>query len=402
MYSESGQRYIVRPTSRELASHASNSNLESIEKFYGAGTRLYFVFLIYSIIINIFFGILCIFPWIIHVDKYVLSFEFDDLFVSNYSPEILIIWKPTMFIFFIFWIISAFPYMIWEHFRFYKLSNTNEIPKTKSADYIWGIMFSGAYLIVVWGILTGLVYAQKYVSEHYEDFIILGIASVSLAMSIPPAIFFVISCYVWDTLSLYITMIEENRTWFKFKISRCLKLIIFKVATATFLYSISAKLLPSNTCLIPNSGVSLTVVLLIDSLLVSTFLKTIIPFLMPRILARCGRVVHQKPEFDIAEHLLQIIYKQYIVFIGSLVFPFIGFINALCLLLQYQIDKIQLYRICEDPQYVNERYGIFTMVFIIITAVLAFFTFPNGAFWLLFIPKMLPSGYTNCTFFQSY
>ena len=75
----------------------------------------------------------------------------------------------------------------------------------------------------------------------------------------------------------------------------------------------------------------------------------------------------------------------------------VGVIGCFVSILQYCIDKYRMLRICRDPQYIEEKLGLVIFVFIVINMIAATITYPNGALWILFLPKMLPQGFQNCT-----
>jgi hypothetical protein len=85
----------------------------------------------------------------------------------------------------------------------------------------------------------------------------------------------------WGVLSYRVTRTENNRTWFAFRMSQALKLVIFKILLSTVMYVlISVIVEPRNsaspTCNLQFAGINFFIVLLIDVLL--TFaLQTLFP-----------------------------------------------------------------------------------------------------------------------------
>jgi hypothetical protein len=99
----------------------------------------------------------------------------------------------------------------------------------------------------------------------------------------------------------------------------------------------------------------------------------------------------------VAEDLLQILFRQFIIYIGFFTFPLIGVLGLLSSLSEYAVDRFRLARVCADPHYLPERPGGFLLVFSLVVACGAFITYPNGALWIIFLPQFLPNNFQNCT-----
>ena len=104
-----------------------------------------------------------------------------------------------------------------------------------------------------------------------------------------------------------------------------------------------------------------------------------------------------RPEFDLSEQFLQVLYRQFILYIGILVFPLIGILGVVGNLVEYPLDRLQLLRLCKEPHYIIDTHGSFLLIFLLIVGIVAFLMYPNGAFWVLFLPDFLPAGARNCT-----
>jgi len=44
-----------------------------------------------------------------------------------------------------------------------------------------------------------------------------------------------------------------------------------------------------------------------------------------------------------------------------------------------------------------ETPGLFLLLFFGVVVVSAFFTYPNGALWMVFAPSLLPASFKNCS-----
>jgi hypothetical protein len=72
-------------------------------------------------------------------------------------------------------------------------------------------------------------------------------------------------------------------------------------------------------------------------------------------------------------------------------------VGLLANFIEYPIDRLHLLRLCREPHFIIDKHGTFLMVFLLLVGLLAFFMYPNGAFWVLFVPHYLPVGFQNCT-----
>merc|ERR1711991_95060 len=104
-----------------------------------------------------------------------------------------------------------------------------------------------------------------------------------------------------------------------------------------------------------------------------------------------------RPEFDLSEQFLSVLYRQFILYVGILVFPLIGLRGVVGNLIEYPIDRLQLLRLCQDPHYIIDTHGTFLLIFLLLVGVVAFLMYPNGAFWVLFLPQYLPTNFQNCS-----
>jgi len=95
----------------------------------------------------------------------------------------------------------------------------------------------------------------------------------------------------------------------------------------------------------------------------------------------------EKPEFDVAEQYLQLLYRQFVIFLGMPIFPWLPLLGVLCHLVDYKVSKYILLKYCQQNYYLRGSMKKFLAFYLFFTALLAVGCFPFGAAWML-------SGYT--------
>jgi hypothetical protein len=80
-------------------------------------------------------------------------------------------------------------------------------------------------------VLYGCVVAQRAVAEN-DVAVVFNITTSSL-MAVFVSLVFVVLIQVWTWLSYHITAMERNSSWFAFRMSQALKLILFKIGLST-------------------------------------------------------------------------------------------------------------------------------------------------------------------------
>uniref|UniRef100_A0A6C0BMZ9 TMC domain-containing protein n=1 Tax=viral metagenome TaxID=1070528 RepID=A0A6C0BMZ9_9ZZZZ len=405
-HTDKGQLYITRDGISERGPPVLSS-LDSIEQRYGIGTRLYFSFLKVIILSNAALGLLGIVSWSLFLRDRPpgVAFSWSDFFVSAYPrPGADVYWFTCGVLATVIWVTLGPAYWVWE--RSYKRNQyprrvldqeEKEIPVNRGADtnYLLGVTATFAALCVSILLVYGLVMAQGYVIETYGDPLLANQLPLSTAMSLVVALGFALCHTAWGHVSYAITRWERNKTWFQFRMSQAIKLITFKILLATCMYIFIATIIPApppviERCDLDFAGANFFLVLVLD--VVITFVMQTV---WPKIAAACCGVV--RPEFNIAEDLLQILFRQFIIYIGFFVFPLIGLVGLLANLIEYPVDHYRLLRVCGTPQYLSEKPGLFLLIFNGVVVLSAFLTYPNGALWMLFVPHLLPSAFQNCS-----
>jgi len=105
-----------------------------------------------------------------------------------------------------------------------------------------------------------------------------------------------------------------------------------------------------------------------------------------------------RPDFDLAEEYLELLYRQFIIYLAIPLFPLVSLLALIGGLFEYPIDKMVLLKISKTPPFLSgsmKSYLVFYMFFI---AVFATFIFPQGIFWVLIGFPYNPNNCANTIF----
>lgn len=415
-YTSRGQPYVPRTTSRLALFHFTNistrSSLNTIEEECGAGTRLYFEYLKFVFLLNLLIAIIGCINWGLFLsnDLPPEPFTWSDLFVTNYTQRSAISWFWTNFAIFCCSWIAGPVYLIWENLYFKRItpkvsapSREDVIPQNrgKSSHYLVSAFTVTGCVAFSGTIFYALLEAERYVTLTYgSDNIVLFNITAGMLMGIPVSLSFVLCNTIWDFVSFQLTQMENNKTWFRFRVSHGVKLILYKIATGTIMYVLIAKVLPEppSSCLLESAGNNFLITVVIDILLITIFVQVFLPMIVRAFKVRVLKKATEKPDFDIAEQLLLVLYRQFIINIAVIVVPPIGILGVIATIVQYIMDKYKMIRVCQaPPHYIEEKPGIFLFMVGWLVSAATFLTYPNGTLWMLFIPQYLPNGYQNCS-----
>jgi hypothetical protein len=342
-----------------------------IESFYGIGIRIYFDFLLYLLILN---GILSVFPLIgffVHLglSADVSSFiDFVNLFfVSNYSPKLYFPWIGLNAANYA--IALSFAPIYWLLVRWtYSRRNIHDPeedlgdPLSSNETIIENLSVSSrsrtlrvmtSYLLFVSTVaVSGLLSSafttlDTVIDEQYQITVTFwGSLGVSTAISILTTF----TGTLWQKLCYTLTNFERHNTWTSWRKHNLFKYVVFKLVLVYVVVNI--RIFFSVQCPIRELGEQYVVQLVLD-IFVGNIGEIVVPFVYSRLLQwwnpEKALAQDNRPEFDVAEEYLELIYRQYVVYCGMTSFPFMPALGALANFIEFYVDKYRLYKICQKP-----------------------------------------------------
>lgn len=141
-------------------------------------------------------------------------------------------------------------------------------------------------------------------------------------------------------------------------------------------------------CEIGNLGNQFITLLLTD-LVLSNFIRLAWPFFGWKLWGCCtGKKTSRESdagriEFDIATNYLDLLYRQFIVYLGTPFVPWLPVLGMFVNGIQIPIDKWRLLKFCKTPPFLSGSMKHFLVFFLMISALVSIAVFPYGTAWVL-------------------
>jgi len=90
-----------------------------------------------------------------------------------------------------------------------------------------------------------------------------------------------------------------------------------------------------------------------------------------------------RPDFDIAEEYLELLYRQYLIYLAIPIFPSVALMALVLGAVEYPLDKFVLLKLSKTPPFLSGSMRSYVVFYMFIIAIAAMFIFPQGIFWVL-------------------
>ncbi|EGG17168.1 DUF590 family protein [Cavenderia fasciculata] len=407
----------VDPTDILAAEEHQKHNLtmrcttQQIEEKFGIGIYLYFDFIKFCLLINsiLLCGVLInVVPHLYYENDVSLFKDFtstDMVFVAiNLASYIhddykqLYYWSTVGTIILSFLMGPIYALKVHHYFKKQKLEDFedgftgddvirgNERVSSRSRAFRFAVSYS-VFIILIGISAICTVYVLKTVNNYQF------LANI-LTTSLVSAIILRVINVIYEFMCLYLTKLEGHRTWTNFRNHNTLKLFVFKVINVLVLYILRDKIFRDITDQVVQAGCPLIDVgsQFFFILLMDLTLQNIWEIVYSVGMARIGRCIGKrgkkstdsyKPEFDLAEEYLELLYRQFIVYLGIPIYPLVAVFGVLCNLAEFYVDKFRLLKICRRPHRVQGSMKRFLSFYLLIIAVVSVVSYPYGSGWVL-------------------
>jgi hypothetical protein len=211
-----------------------------------------------------------------------------------------------------------------------------------------------------------------------------------------------LSNYAWKRVCVRLTEAERHATWSRFRKHATVKFFGFKMLNMLVLYvakELAGGVLDTreatSVCVLAETGNQFFFLLLLDVTLFN-IVEVVAPLIAMRLKGGKGKGDDEaRPEFDLSEEFLELLYRHTIVLLGMGSFPIIAGFGMVANMLEYRVDLFRLTRICQKPKVQRHSLKRFIVFFLFVTSVAALASWPNGTAWVL-SSKRSKSGYANC------
>ncbi|EFC50094.1 predicted protein [Naegleria gruberi] len=443
-----GQPYIVRD--KALTAVVSNNNIQpvkeekeekklsffcrwsAIEDAYGLGVKLYFDFARLMIVLNAFLFCIQLFNIIVHlvVDYQDIANSFssfdlsiiDQLYASTYSRSLYWVWISTNALCIVislafgplyWWIIHTYYekrdlYDCEENFLDSESDKIKENQKIRLLEYLFRMILSysvfAIFMMISFSVTMGFTILQN-VNAMYElaDSTFSANGNILTAISIGISVVISVMSFIWKKICAYLTNFgmlvnyfidsniyfsERHKTWSSYRKHNTFKFLFFKLFSV-FVMGFTKGFF-ATPCVIKVMGNQYMIQMFIDFSM-AFLVELVFPLIARKVkeLVKKDDTPVPKPDFDVSEEYLELIYRQYLVYNGFVSFPLITLIGLVASIFEVYLDKFRLLKIAAKPPLTTGSVKSVVTFFAILAAILPIFNWAGGNLYIL-------SGYYWC------
>ncbi|KAG2373881.1 hypothetical protein C9374_011766 [Naegleria lovaniensis] len=389
---------------------------KTLEDHYGLGVRLYFDFGRLVIVLNailLFFQLINFIPHLIIDTIYIQTFtnffkgEFsnyggliDILYGSSYDPNLYILWVVTSSFSILATVLFGpiYWFVVRRSFQKRDVYDMEEADMALAFDadadiikenvetptlhrvgrYLVSYSIFVGFLILSCAITIGFTILQNFTTIYeaadavfsqntgYLTLISIGISCVVNIVN-----------FIWKKICIYLTNFEKHKTWSGYRTHNTMKYLFFKLFNV-FLMGFTKGLF-NVPCVIRTLGNQYLIQMILD-FVVFNAIELILPYIEYYIKKKRnkGSDENVRPDFDVSEEYLELIYRQYIIYCGMTSFPMITLIAFVASILELYLDKWRLLKLCKKPPMINGSVKTVVSFFLIITAILPMINWGGG------------------------
>eukprot|EP01122_Echinamoeba_exundans_P012425 TRINITY_DN5183_c0_g2_i2.p1 TRINITY_DN5183_c0_g2~~TRINITY_DN5183_c0_g2_i2.p1 ORF type:complete len:345 (+),score=55.47 TRINITY_DN5183_c0_g2_i2:410-1444(+) len=260
----------------------------------------------------------------------------------------------------------------------------------------------------------------------YQAFFNGGRGILSLGFSLGISVVIAVMNVIWKQICVFLTRFEQHYTYSQFLNHHTIKFFVWRILNVCFMFlgrwlvavgAIEATPAFSflkdrwadvgnpyaDPCRIITILAEQYTILLVIELTVGNLVEILIPMAWLKFQqVCCNKVTGEnldagRMDFDVAEEYLELLYRQFIVYMGMTVFPTIGFFGMLVNIVEYPLDKWRLLRISKTPPPLRGSMHSFLVFFLFLSALISIVVFPYGFGWNLAGYAFTSTGGLNCT-----
>lgn len=369
-------------------------SMEELERRYGIGTRLYYNFLKYLMITNTILFVIASVHYFTFLGREGIKFDTTTLFISQYTRDDFGLWFAMNIIAIVCWFSFGPIYYIYvvkrlakaqisDHdnlFAAYEKDDIHDNYKYTSTNRFWRRFASYCLFVFLIGVSAGATYGIQYAGRD-----VYGQTFNVINFLVTGSVAFINQFF--QQISIFMVKFEKHKTWSLFRKHHVIKLLSFKMINIVAMYA-ALQLVNTSGCIFQDTGSKFLTLLLLE-LFVMTPIEMIVPLLRIwaakrfKILRGKGSDDDARPEFDVAQEYLELFYRQFVIYLGMSVFPMVTFMGLFINILEYPLDKFRMLYICQKPKRLDLSMRRFLLFWLLITALAALLSWPQGAVWIL-------------------
>ncbi|KNE54626.1 hypothetical protein AMAG_00589 [Allomyces macrogynus ATCC 38327] len=380
----------VDPT--RLADQAANEHVrelvplmvteQELKERYGVGIQRYYKFIRFIVGANLFLALFGLVVWLPHVMASETSNFFGGLFTISFGSQFTSFWRGAGITQCVLWFLLPGAYLLLfradpdaeretEHYD----TEENIIPQNRNVPFyqlvmrrtftstVFVLMVIGSYLLTetLQNISTRNREAEKNEPGGGSSSGTLRLMDWGISMALTMINF--ASAFVINQLTVFDRFKTRDHTWK----AAIIKLFLFRVIGVIAFYQ---AIYQADPC---SGGVKFFTLLISDLLLGNAFeifapqVITWVKFPWANVNTKSDE--ENKPEFDVAAEYVELLYRQYIIYLGSSQFPMVALLGAIVSGSEYLVDKYRMLRVCQEPKVVNRTLRVPLAVMLLVTAI---------------------------------
>eukprot|EP00736_Rhodelphis_marinus_P009286 Rmarinus@m.16535 len=378
-------------------------SLDTLEKEFGRGIVYYFYFVRFVLCVNLALALIGVIVWSPQFEKQDRLEWFESFFVAFGSTDdgLYGLWFAGAVVAIIIWFSVGPLYTYYLRRRAEKNVAEDDSEEVEEEELYSGttgdiiqenkfisrnerlLRFLGSYF--VFGACIGL--------QGLTTWALLQIAGADSSdfflATVNVALLFVVNL-IWKFWCMHLTEFERHKTWTSYRKHNVFKFFLFKLANMLALYFVQYQYRSSEDEACPlNAAGNYFINQMLFDLTVGNLVELLLPHMYMWFYACLGQKTKfgmdeaTKQIFDLSEEYLEILYRQFIIYLGSLVVPYLPVLGAFTTSLELLIDRYRLLRLCRKPHRVRSSMKYFLRFFLLLTGLAALLSYPNGAVWIL-------------------
>lgn len=297
----------------------------------------------------------------------------------------------------IYWLITIKSFKkrdLFDHEENFVAKEDDIIPENADIYRSRILLYLGSYSIFVLLLLIQLVFVAglTFLQNFTAIYKVIGVNTsgqdgISSNQLILTPISFGISAvlgvtnYAWGILCSSLTRFEKHRTWSSFRAHNTFKLLFFKLVSV-FIMGF-AKGFFAVPCILTVLGNQYLVQMLLD-IVVFNAIELLLPLIMFKLKKKGNKSDEEnRPDFDVAEEYLELIYRQYVLYCGMPAFPMLPLIGLAASVVELYLDKLRLLKICKKPPRTTGSIKTVVSFFLVFSSVLALSNWGGGSVYSL-------------------
>lgn len=206
-----------------------------------------------------------------------------------------------------------------------KITNTSRLLRIAATYSVYILV-----LCITTSITAGLTAVQGYI--YMSDIVGTNTYVIYMAMSIVIGVVLYLINIIWNYMNAYLTRLERHKTYSAENSSYMFKLMSFRIINSWF--TMLVRIVTDTSCSLEISGISYLGIIMIDIVFNNTA-EIAVPLV--RICMSMS-----KSELDIAEEYYELIYRQFIIYMGMTAFPYITLLGVCASVLELVVDRCKL------------------------------------------------------------